>query len=98
MTGLGVVMDQISAVISSVALGLGEMGGETSAFGDTVKDVGTRILNQLLAPLNLFLDLIPAVSAALEGDFSKAADIGAEATKEFGKSIVFANNEVPQFV
>lgn len=98
MTGIGVVFDQVSAVISEIALGLGELGGETTAFSNTIKDIGTRILNQLLAPFNLFLDLIPAVNAALEGDFSKAADIGAEATKKFGESIVFANNEVPQFV
>jgi hypothetical protein len=98
MTGIGVVFDQVSAVISEVALGIGDLGGETTAFSNTIKDIGTRVLNQLLAPFNLFLDLIPAVSAALDGDFSKAADIGAAATAKFGESIVFANNEVPQFI
>jgi hypothetical protein len=98
MTGIGVVFDQVSAVISNLALGLGELGGETTAFSNTIKDIGTRILNQLLAPFNLFLDLLPAVSAALDGEFTKAAEIGAVATAKFGESIVFANNEVPQFV
>jgi hypothetical protein len=98
MTGLGVVMDQISAVVSDVVLGLGKFGGETSKLTEIIKDVGTRILNQLLAPLNFLIDIMPAVSAAFEGEFSKAADIAGEASKEFGKSIVFLNDEVPEFI
>jgi hypothetical protein len=98
MTGLGFAMDKVSGAISEVVLGLGKFGGENSKLVAILKDVGTRILNNLLAPLNYVIDLMPAVSAALEGEFAKSAEIAGEATKQFGKNLVFMNDEVPKFV
>jgi hypothetical protein len=98
MTGIGIVFDNVASVVSEAVLGMSKFGGEMSAVGKIVKDVGTRILNNLLAPINFFLDLIPAVNAALKGEFAKAAEIAGDATVQFGESMLFLNDEVPEFI
>lgn len=98
MTGLGVVMDNISAVISQVALGVSDFFGESSKTATFIQDVFIRVLNNLLAPLQFMLDIMPALGAALDGEFSKAAGIAATASINFGKSIAFANGETPKLV
>lgn len=98
MTGLGVVFDQISAFVSEVVLSLSEFGGEASETSKIIKDVFIRVLNQLLAPLNFIIDIMPAVNAALAGDFKKSATIAGEAGEKFAKSVVFMNDEMPKFI
>jgi hypothetical protein len=98
MTGLGFILDKVAGVIGDAVVGMSKFGGESTKLGAIVKDLGTRILNNLLAPINLFLDLIPAVNAALEGEFAKSAEIAGDATVKFGKSMVFLNDEVPELV
>jgi hypothetical protein len=98
MTGLGFIFDKLAGIIGDAVTGLGLFGGETSKLGALVKDVGTRILNSLLAPLNFIIDILPAVSAAMEGEFSKAANIAGDASVKFGKSVAFMNDEVPKLV
>lgn len=98
MTGLGVVIDNVAAFVSAIALQFSSALDSTSEFTTFIKDVAVRVLNNMLAPLQFILDILPAVSAAMEGDFSEAADIAAEASTKFGKSVAFMNTEVPQLV
>jgi hypothetical protein len=97
MTGLGIVFDQVSAFVSNGVLALGNFIGASSKTTDFIKNVFVRVLNSLLSPINFIIDLMPALGEAMEGNFSKAADIAGEATVKFGKSLVFANDQVPDY-
>jgi hypothetical protein len=98
MTGIGIVMDNISAVISEVALALVEFGSQSSGVSKIIKETLVRAFNSLIAPIMYVIDLMPAVKAALEGEFAEAADIAGDATVKFGKSVAGLNEEVPKFV
>jgi hypothetical protein len=98
MTGLGIAFDQVSAFVSDAVLSLSSFLAGSSKTAQVIKEVLVRALNSLLSPITYLIDLIPALNAVLEKDFSKAADIAKDASIKFGKSITGLNNEVPKFV
>jgi hypothetical protein len=98
MTGLGIVFDKVSAVVSEVVLAIVDFVGKSETATKVLKEGFIRILNSIIAPFNYIIDLAPAVSKALNGDFAEAADIAGEATLKFGKSLIGLNNEVPEFI
>jgi hypothetical protein len=97
MTGIGVVMDNIHAAVASVIIGIANFIKSSSTLSNIIKEVGLRLINFWLAPFNLVMDLLPAISAVMDGEFKKAAGLAADATVNFGKSVTFTNNELPKF-
>jgi hypothetical protein len=98
MKGLGIILDNVAAFVAKGALGFKDFLNSTSETSMFVKDVAIRIFNAFIANFKLLVDLIPALGAALEGDFSKAMDIAGAATDSYVTSITFANDELPEFV
>jgi hypothetical protein len=98
MTGLGIVMDNVAGFISNLVLKLTEFNASSGTTAKFIKDVLVRAFNAVNAPLTYLIELIPALSAALEGEFEKAAGIAEEATLNFGKSVLYLNDEMPEFI
>ena len=92
-TGLGIVIDNVSAFISKIALGISDFISSGSKAGDVVKDLGNRLVNSLTAPLQFAIDGFKAVSMAMDGDFKGAAKAAAQATIDLGKSMAGLNSE-----
>jgi len=93
MTGLGIVLDNISGFISKVVLGFKDFLTSGSALSGFVSDFGKRITNFVLGPIQLLISYSEVFSKLAKGDFKDAAKTAALATIEFGKSMAFANNE-----
>lgn len=93
MTGLGVVLDNIAGFVSKVVLGFVDFLSSGNALSNFLVDFGKRITNFVLAPIQLLISYSDAFSKLAKGDFSAAAKSAALATLEFGKSMVFANNQ-----
>jgi hypothetical protein len=98
MTGLGIVFDKVSAVVSEVVLKIAEFVSGSSTASKVIRETFVRALNSIIAPFNYIIELAPAVSAALEGEFGKAAEIAGNATLNFGKNLIGLNNELPEYI
>jgi hypothetical protein len=98
MTGLGVVLDKVTGFIADGVLGLVEFMNSGSAVSTFIKDTLVRSFNAVTAPLQLIIDLMPAVGKALKGEFSEATNLATEAGEKFAKNISLQNKELPELI
>jgi hypothetical protein len=89
------VMQAVDIGISNLSTGIVEAVKVFEPFSGVLSEIGTRLLNAIIAPIQVFMDLLPAVSALMDGEFKKAANIAGEATLKFGKSALFLNDQLP---
>ena len=98
MKGLGAAVSLVSTYVTDLFKSFGGLASKMGGLSTIIADVGTRLLNSLIAPFKLLFDIIPALSALVDGEFSKAFNIGSEAVINAGKSILFMNDKLPPFV
>jgi hypothetical protein len=98
MTGLGIVFDKVSAVVSEIVLSIVEFIGKSETATKVLKEGFIRTLNSIIAPFKLIIDLSIAAGKAMNGEYAEAAKLAGKATADFGKSLIGLNNEVPEFI
>lgn len=90
---LGAILDKVVGLFVDGAKAVGGFFQENTALFDLIKDVGIRIINQLLAPLNLLIDTFKAGKLVIEGEFSAAFDLMGESAMQNGKALLGMQNE-----
>lgn len=98
MAGLGVAMGHVSKWVVDLFKSLGALGETLAPFSDTIKEIGNRFLNFLLAPIMAVVKGFGAVQKALSGDITGALADASSAFKGFAKDMTFQNEKTNEYV